>query len=75
MFLPAHSILRILQAELSIKLEVYSAPRWWQQFPWQQQVAGISVGVAWAEDDSTRRRYQEVFVFVIQFCGEVIAVC
>lgn len=75
MFLPAHSILRILQAELSIKLKVYSGIWWWQEFPWQQQVAGIGVGVAWAEDDSTRRRYQELFLFVIHFCGEMIAVC
>lgn len=34
--LPAHSILSLLQAEMSIKLQVNAAPWQRQQFPWQQ---------------------------------------
>lgn len=74
-FLPAHSILSLLQAKVSVKLQVYAAPWRWQQFPRQQQVAGVSAGIAWAVDGSTHGRYCDVFLFAVKVCGEAIAVC
>lgn len=73
--LPAHSILRLLQGEVSVELQVYAASGRWQQSPRQQQVAGVSVGIARTVDDSARRRYHNGFLFAVQVCGEAIAVC
>lgn len=69
---PARSVLRLLQPEVAVELQVYAAPGRREQLPRQQQVAGVGVGVARAVDGSPRRRYGDVFLLAVQVCGEAI---
>ncbi len=70
---PADSILRLLQSKLSIEFQQDACVGRREQFPWQQQVAGVWAGEARALDMTSALDHYDLFL-PVQVC-EVIAVC